>query len=159
MGTNFGKDDKMMLEIKDATAADRRPWAALWQDYLTFYRVTLSPDVSDLTWQRMLDPASRLSGRFAFQDGTMTGFAIHHHHASTWVAGDDCYLEDLFVSSSARGLGVGRALIDDLIEVAKSKGFKRLYWHTDEENVTARNLYDHYAKADGHIRYRMALTP
>ena len=155
MGTHFGKADGMTLEIKDATAADHPAWVDLWQHYLTFYKVTLSAEVTGHTWARILDPASRLSGRFAFLDGVMIGFAIHHHHASTWVAGDDCYLEDLFVSASARGLGLGRALIDDLIEVAKSKGFKRLYWHTDEENSTARRLYDHYAKADGHVRYRM----
>ncbi len=87
----------------------------------------------------------------------MLGFALHHHHASTWVLGDDCYLEDLFVSEAARGLGIGRALIDDLIVLARAKGWHRLYWHTDAGNARARSLYDSYVLSDGHIRYRMSL--
>jgi len=71
--------------------------------------------------------------------------------------GDDCYLEDLFVTAEARGKGVGRALIEDLKSLAKSKGWNRLYWHTDENNATARKLYDSFAPSDGHIRYRIRL--
>ncbi len=147
----------MQVKISDAALPDQAAWRALWQDYLTFYGVSLSAEVTDHTWARMLDPRSRLSGRFAFLEGIMVGFAIHHHHASTWVAGDDCYLEDLFLDNAARGHGIGRALIDDLIDISHEKGCKRLYWHTDKGNATARRLYDHYAREDGHVRYRMAL--
>lgn len=157
MGARAGKVDAMMLEIRDATPSDHTAWAALWAQYLAFYKVTLSDAVTDHTWQRILDPASRLAARLAFLDGTMVGFAVHHHHASTWVAGDDCYLEDLFVDPAARGNGVGKALIDDLINISREKGCKRLYWHTDKANANARRLYDHYAKEDGHIRYRLAV--
>jgi GNAT superfamily N-acetyltransferase len=87
----------------------------------------------------------------------MLGFALHHHHASTWVMGDDCYLEDLFVAPVARGQGIGRALIEDVKALAWAKGWHRLYWHTDEGNTTARKLYDSFAPSDGHIRYRLKL--
>jgi GNAT superfamily N-acetyltransferase len=157
LGARVSAVDVMAIEIKDATAADYSAWHDLWQQYLAFYKVTLAHGVTDHTWARLLDPVSRLSGRFAYQDGTMIGFAIHHHHASTWVAGDDCYLEDLFLDPGARGHGFGRALMDDLIVISRAKGCKRLYWHTDKGNVTARQLYDHYAKEDGHVRYRLAL--
>jgi GNAT superfamily N-acetyltransferase len=90
-------------------------------------------------------------------DGVPLAFAIHLHHSSTWVAGDDCYLEDLFVSEAARGHGLGRALIDDLMAIARARGWHRLYWHTDEGNTRARKLYDSYAPPDGHIRYRLKL--
>lgn len=157
MGAHSGSVDVMALEIKDATAADHAAWLDLWQRYLAFYKVTLAAEVTDHTWARLLDPASLLSGRFAYIDGKMVGFAIHHHHASTWVAGDDCYLEDLFLDMSARGHGIGRALLDDLVVISREKGCKRLYWHTDKDNTTARRLYDHYAKEDGHVRYRLPL--
>ena len=30
--------------------------------------------------------------------------------------------------------GIGRALIDDLIAIARARGYGRIYWHTDETN-------------------------
>lgn len=147
----------MTLQITTATSADETEWRGLWAQYLAFYEVDLSPQITDRTWARIMDPASPLTARLARKDGVMLGFALHHHHASTWVMGDDCYLEDLFVAEAARGLGVGRALIDDLIAISKAKGWHRLYWHTDEGNARARSLYDSYVPSDGHIRYRMKL--
>ena len=70
---------------------------------------------------------------------------------------EDCYLEDLFVAEAARGHGLGRALIDDLVSLARSRGWSRVYWHTNEDNTRARALYDQYVASDGHIRYRMRL--
>ena len=104
-----------------------------------------------------MDATSPLQARIAVVDEVPQAFAIHLHHPSTWVPGDDCYLEDLFVAEPARGMGLGRALIDDLAGLARARGWHRLYWNTDEGNARARALYDTYAKADGHIRYRLVL--
>jgi GNAT superfamily N-acetyltransferase len=104
-----------------------------------------------------MDPESPLKVRLAFDGPAVLGFAIHQHHPSTWVMGDDCYLEDLFVSADARGKGVGRALLQDLADYARSQGWKRLYWNTEASNDTARKLYDSFTADDGHIRYRMTL--
>jgi GNAT superfamily N-acetyltransferase len=143
--------------IRDATPADEAAWRALWADYLAFYGVTLAPGVTDATVRRLMDPASPVKMRLALLDGEVAGFAIHMHHPSTWVPGDDCYLEDLFVAASARGQGLGRALIEDLATLARARGWHRLYWHTDESNSRARALYDSIVKSDGHIRYRLKL--
>ncbi|MDR6100356.1 GNAT superfamily N-acetyltransferase [Agrobacterium larrymoorei] len=145
----------MTLTIRDATSNDRDDWLRLWKAYLEFYKVNLPDDVTDHTWERLLDPASRLSIRLAVLDGTVAGFAIHHFHESTWAKTPDCYLEDLFVDGAIRGKGIGRALIEDLIRICHENGWSRLYWHTDEDNHRAQALYDSYVKSDGHIRYRL----
>jgi GNAT superfamily N-acetyltransferase len=146
-----------MTIITDLTPAYQDAFRGLWRDYLRFYDVALSPQVTEATWARLMDTASPMKARIALVDRIPLGFAIHLHHPSTWVAGDDCYLEDLFVSDAARGQGLGRALIDDLAALARSKGWHRLYWHTDAANSRARALYDSYVRSDGHIRYRMTL--
>ncbi len=143
--------------IRDATAADEAAWRRLWDQYLAFYKVKLADDVTAHTWARILDPSSRVAMRVAEVDGLLAGFAIHHFHDSTWVKTPDCYLEDLFLDATYRGQGIGRALIDDLIAIARAKGWSRLYWHTDRDNSTARKLYDSYAPEDGHVRYRLRL--
>lgn len=143
--------------IRDAGPADREDWQGLWADYLAFYEVDLPEGVTAHTWARIMDPASPMKLRVAAEGSGLLGFAVHMHHPSTWVMGDDCYLEDLFVAEAARGKGVGRALIEDLAALAKEKGWKRLYWHTDQDNSRARALYDSFTPTDGHVRYRMKL--
>ena len=144
--------------IRDLVSADRPEFLRLWQDYLSFYKVMLQPEVTEATWTRLIDPASPLTARVAVGAAGLLGFAIHLHHASTWVLGDDCYLEDLFVDAGARGQGLGRALIEDLMVLARARGWHRLYWHTDQGNLPARRLYDRFIASDGHIRYRLPLV-
>lgn len=145
------------MNCRDATLADHAAWLTLWQGFLDFYQTDLDPAITAHTWDRLMDSASPMKMRLAEVDGRVVGFAIHQQHPSTWVMGDDCYLEDLFVDPTARGLGIGRALITDLQHLAKFRGWHRLYWHTNHDNVTARRLYDSIGPADGHIRYRFAL--
>lgn len=144
------------LIVRDAKAGDETVWRALWRDYLRFYDVTLPEAVTDLTWSRILDPESLLRARFAVGEEVL-GFALHHRHLTTWAAGMDCYLEDLFVSQAARGRGVGRVLIEDLVRLSRDRGDARLYWVTDTTNVRARSLYDSFTPSDGHVRYRINL--
>ena len=140
--------------IRDLEAADEAAWRGLWAQYLAFYEVDLAAEITDFTWARLMDRGSSLKARVADRGG-VAGFAIHQHHPSTWVMGDDCYLEDLFVAEGARGLGAGRALIADLEGLARTRGWQRLYWHTDADNARARALYDSIVPSDGHVRYRL----
>lgn len=145
------------IVIRDGTASDEARWRSLWAAYLDFYAVALPAGVTDATWERLMDPASRLALRLGEVDGTILGFAIHHWHETTWALGPDGYLEDLFVAPEARGRGLGRALIEDLVTLGRTRGWSRLYWMTEIGNSRARALYDSFTPDDGHIRYRMEL--
>ncbi|MBC7479846.1 MAG: GNAT family N-acetyltransferase [Pseudorhodobacter sp.] len=145
------------MKIRDTTSDDHAAWLHLWQGFLAFHDTDLAPAITAHTWARLIDPANPMQMRLAEGDGRVVGFAIHQHHPSTWVLGDDCYLEDLYVEPDQRGKGIGRALMEDLQQLAKSKGWNRLYWHSDGDNVAARRLYDSFTLADGFIRYRFAL--
>jgi hypothetical protein len=46
--------------------------------------------------------------------------------------------------------------LGEIVVSIKGKGWARLYWHTSEQNKTARALYDSYVESDGHIRYRIS---
>ncbi len=143
--------------LRDAAAADHTQWLGLWAQYLAYYKLDLPPAVTARTWARLMDPTCPMQARLAVDGDHVLGFAIHLHHCSSWVMGDDCYLEDLFVSPDARKTGVGGALIDDLVALSREKGWHRLYWHTDQDNTTARRLYDRFTPTDGHIRYRLTV--
>jgi GNAT superfamily N-acetyltransferase len=143
------------LRIRDPNTSDEAAWRRLWSGYLTFYRVDVPEAVTAETWSRVLDPDVPMFCRLAEQDGTITGFTISMLHPSTWTSDLNCYLEDLFVDPDARGHGVGRALIDDLLTLAREKRWSRFYWHTHAGNETTRRLYDTYTQADDFVRYRI----
>jgi ribosomal protein S18 acetylase RimI-like enzyme len=88
--------------------------------------------------------------------GKLLGIVNCVIHRATWTKTHYCYLEDLFVSPDARGLGVGRALIEAVYARADELGATRVYWLTKEDNSTARALYDKVAKYAGFIQYRRA---
>jgi len=145
----------MTVTIRDARPEDESRWRDLWKDYLEFYDVTVDESITDSTWRRVFDPASAIFMRVAEVDGAVAGFSLSLTHEGTWIHGKDCYLEDLFVDQSIRGKGIGRALLDDLVDLCRTNGWSRLYWHTSESNARARALYDSYVENDGHIRYRI----
>ncbi|HUD89568.1 MAG TPA: GNAT family N-acetyltransferase [Xanthobacteraceae bacterium] len=139
--------------IRDPTPADEMAWRELWSQYNAFYEVSIPEAVTARTWQRVLDPASTVFGRLAIADSEIAGFSVSLLHESTWTIGPACYLEDLFVAPKFRGRGIGRLLIQELVDRAKSNGWSRLYWHTRANNP-ARRLYDEFAEADDFVRYR-----
>lgn len=75
-------------------------------------------------------------------------------HPSTWSATSYCYLEDLFVSPSVRGGGVGCALIEATYDEADRQGAERVYWLTAHDNAAARRLYDAVAAVTPFVVYR-----
>ena len=84
----------------------------------------------------------------AEESGIILGFALYYIRYSTWK-GQAMYLEDILVTESARGKGVGKLLFDRLIDESKEKGFKRIVWQVLEWNDPAINFYKKYnAKFD-----------
>ena len=94
--------------IRPLHADDRAGWEPLWQGYLTFYKTTLPTNVTDMTWQRLLDAAEPMNGLVAERDGDLIGLAHYLFHRSTWSQTYYCYLEDLFVATESRAGGSGQ---------------------------------------------------
>jgi ribosomal protein S18 acetylase RimI-like enzyme len=67
---------------------------------------------------------------------------------SVWRDAEDCELEDLFVSASARRGGLGRALVAAAIERARERGCGRIALDTAERNEAAVALYRSFGFSD-----------
>jgi GNAT superfamily N-acetyltransferase len=79
-------------------------------------------------------------------DGVIVGFALYYIRYSTWK-GCRMYLEDLIVTESWRGKGVGKLLFDRLIQEARELGFNGMTWQVLDWNEPAINFYKKYEAA------------
>jgi len=79
----------------------------------------------------------------AEENGVIQGFALYYIRYSTWK-GQAMYLEDILVTEAARGKGIGKLLMDQLIIEAIEKGFSRIVWQVLEWNEPAINFYKKY---------------
>ena len=156
----FPASGEASVAIRSLDEADRPAWEPLWAGYLAFYKTSVAPAVTDVTWQRFLDPAEQVHALGAFAAGQpgegqrLVGIVHYLFHRSTWTIGPYCYLQDLFTAEAARGRGAGRALIEAVYDRARAAGASRVHWLTQEGNATARALYDTLADRPGFIQYR-----
>ena len=74
-------------------------------------------------------------------DGKPAGFALFFYNYSTWRGQPGIYLEDLFVEPELRGLGIGKALLERVAQVAVDKGCGRLQWQVLDWNTPAIDFY------------------
>ena len=142
-------------QVRPATESDRSQWNPLWQGYLEFYQSSLADEITDLLWQRIMDPAHEIQCRVAASDDdNLVGMVHFFPHTHTWYAQPVCYLNDLFVLPGIRGAGVGKLLIDAVIDVARQQEWAEVYWHTQSRNSVARGLYDKITGGtDGFVNY------
>lgn len=76
-------------------------------------------------------------------DGIIQGFGLYYIRYSTWK-GSRMYLEDLLVTEKMRGKGLGKMILDRLIEEAKEKGFNGISWQVLDWNDPAIHFYKKY---------------
>lgn len=69
------------------------------------------------------------------------GFALYFQTYSTWKGRPGIWLEDLYVTPSARRLGIGQALLKELAKRTVERGFGRLEWTVLDWNQPAIDFY------------------
>ncbi len=75
-------------------------------------------------------------------DNEPAGFAFYFFNYSTWQGRPGLYLEDLFVWPRFRGLGIGKALLIYLAQVAVKENCGRFQWQVLDWNEPAIKFYE-----------------
>ena len=74
-------------------------------------------------------------------EGRVEGMALVYNRYSTWK-GPIIHLEDLVVSETMRGSGLGTALLDAVVIYAAKIGVKRINWEVLDWNEPAIAFYE-----------------
>jgi GNAT superfamily N-acetyltransferase len=128
--------------IRDATPADVHVILELIHELAVYER---EPDAVVATADDLeaalfgADPVA--SCLVAELDGEPVGFALWFRNFSTWLGKPGVYLEDLFVRPTARGSGLGKALLMRLVEIARERGYGRVEWSVLDWNEPAIGFY------------------
>lgn len=144
--------------IRPIELSDLPQWKSLWDGYNAFYgrkgETALPEETTRITWSRFFNASEPVNALVAERAGQVVGLVHFIFHRTTISINPTCYLQDLFTLESARGLGVGRALIEEVYRRAHEAGSSRVYWLTHQTNETAMKLYDKVAEKSGFIVYR-----
>jgi GNAT superfamily N-acetyltransferase len=117
-----------MIEVRRAQPADADAIGRLLHDFNTeFNEFTPGPQAV----------AERVRDLIAAGE-----IAVLRFRPSLWKAALECYLEELYVVPDRRGQGIGRALMDAAIDVARHEGAADMSLGTGEDDVAARALYE-----------------
>ena len=142
------------FKLRELNENDFDRWKRLWSAYLDFYDTTLDDIIYKTTFGRLVaSDNTAQNATVACQNNEMVGLVHYIFHPDNWNIEDDCYLQDLFVVETARGLGVGRSLIEAVYAKAGERGSPGVYWLTEKTNKQARALYDKVARATSFIEY------
>ncbi|MFN3770301.1 N-acetyltransferase family protein [Ectopseudomonas guguanensis] len=87
---------------------------------------------------------STAHGLICEHDGQPIGYAVYFFNYSTWLGKHGLYLEDLYVSPEARGLGAGKALLRHLAQLAVARGCGRFEWSVLDWNTPAIDFYESF---------------
>jgi ribosomal protein S18 acetylase RimI-like enzyme len=132
--------EKREIQVREATVVDASEIARHLRDFnLEFEEPT--PGVEELT-----ENVARLLGSSEITvllagDGP-DGLSLFRLRPALWSQGLEAYLQELYVVPNRRGQGIGRALLQRTIELARERGADGIDLNTGETDAAARGLYE-----------------
>jgi GNAT superfamily N-acetyltransferase len=84
--------------------------------------------------------------------GRIVGISIYYYRYSTWK-GKRLWLEDLIVTETFRGSGIGKQLFDATIAIGKETNCTGMMWQVLDWNEPAINFYKKYFNASMEVEW------
>ena len=128
--------------IRPARPEDVPAILALVRELAEYERSPSSVVATETSFSEALfGPSPAVFCHVAEVDGAVVGFAVWFLNFSTWLGRHGIYLEDLYVRPSHRGTGLGKALLETLVAIARERGYGRVEWWVLDWNEPAHAFY------------------
>ena len=131
--------------IREIQLKDKYQWEELFRGYAKFYKVHMDYQILETVWNWLHDKNHELQSLCYEVDNKIVAIAHYRKLLSPLKGKYIGYLDDIFVNPQYRGQKIGRKLLDKLKEISKANGWNIVRWQTDEDNFTAKKLYDQVA--------------
>lgn len=140
----------MSIEIRKGIADDVARALQLVKELAAYEK---APNEVEVTIAEMTEWGFGSDKQFDFYvailDGVIVGMALYYFKYSTWK-GKCLFLEDIIVTESQRGKGLGKLLFDKVVQVSKEMKVRRMEWQVLDWNTPAIEFYKKYdASLDG----------
>ncbi len=136
------------MVVRPATSGDAEAVAILAAEFHAYLKGLGDPTRFHFTAETFLrdgfgtQPA--FAGLVAEAHGEVVGYALLTFGYDTDRSRREAYLNDLFVTETQRGRGVGRLLMRAAAEAARTQhGAQGLWWGVYERNTSACRFYEH----------------
>jgi len=134
----------MSIEIRKGTKADIPSALNLVKELATYEK---APNEVEVTIEEMTEWGFGTDKQFDFFVATgnnvIVGLALYYYKYSTWK-GKCLFLEDIIVTESQRGKGLGKLLFDKVVQVSKEQKVRRMEWQVLDWNTPAIEFYKKY---------------
>ncbi len=131
----------MSYLIRTAKPTDMKEVLGLIQELAVFEN---EPDAVEITEEDLIRDGFERDAFKCFvaeKEARIVGIALVYPRYSTWK-GVALHLEDLIVTQSLRGSGIGSALLKQVVDYAKELGVKRVSWDVLDWNEPAISFYE-----------------
>jgi len=133
------KQNLLSLKIRKANQEDLSSVLQLIKELAIFEN---EPNAVEVTLKELTNDFfnESFSCLVAEQQNKIVGIALYYHRYSTWK-GKTIHLEDLMVTQSQRGKGVGKALLNEVVSIARKTNLRRVEWNVLDWNTPAIDFY------------------
>jgi len=135
----------MQITIRPAIQTDVPAMLGLVQELALYEKAPLEVTV---TLEEMtaagFGPGAIWKAFVSIVDGKLVGMSLYFTKYSTWK-GKCMYIDDIIVTESMRGAGIGKLLFEETVAEAKRTHMRRLEWQVLEWNTPAINFYNKFS--------------
>lgn len=109
------------------------------QTQITSLFKQLAPDLAQLSLEQVLDRKNNCYALCYVENGAIVGLAIMCVYKV--ISGYNGWIEDVIVDEKHREKGIGRKLIENLIEIGKDLNLTNIFLFTGKQRTAANKLY------------------
>ncbi len=99
----------------------------------------LNSNIKQVDLSQVMDPDNPISLVYCSEGDKVLGMALMCTY--TVVSGKKGWVEDVVVDVAHRGQGIGRRLMEKIVEIGKKKGLSEILLFSADKRIEAINLY------------------